>query len=501
MFKGLKKKFSNKNKEKDVKKGAKPAEVSKVEVTDEREKEAAAAGGTEPPLVTPVETEKSSDPFATPIAKFADTPRNNHEALLIEKMRLCQATFFWSDEIIDADKDAVNKRIKREHLLDLVEFIGQNKKQSFSDQVLQELINMVAANLFRALPPKSRNPLEVDDEDAFPMEPSWPHLQIVYEFFLRFIVSNNLEVRGLRKYITANFVIQLLQLFDSEDRRERDYLKTILHRIYAKFMPLRAFIRKAINHTFWALIEMNNHHNGVAELLEILGSIINGFALPLKPEHKNFLFKVLIPMHKISTVPSFHTQLSYCVTQFVDKDQALAKDVLLGFLKFWPRTDSPKELLYLQEFEELLELTPDNSFQEIVKPICERVQMCVGSSHFQVAERTLFFWQNEYIYRLLCTNRDTVLPIIYKVLYENSELHWNPMVHKLTSNVLAVFTGLDQTLVEKCHAEYQGNKKTRQSSLLSRTGSWKGLPGADVPHNPQDDLPPGERILVERDRW
>jgi serine/threonine-protein phosphatase 2A regulatory subunit B' len=27
-------------------------------------------------------------------------------------------------------------------------------------------------------------------------------------------------------------------------------------------------------------------HNGVAELLEILGSIINGFALPLKEEHK-----------------------------------------------------------------------------------------------------------------------------------------------------------------------------------------------------------------------
>ncbi len=27
-------------------------------------------------------------------------------------------------------------------------------------------------------------------------------------------------------------------------------------------------------------------HNGIAELLEILGSIINGFAQPLKEEHK-----------------------------------------------------------------------------------------------------------------------------------------------------------------------------------------------------------------------
>ena len=41
------------------------------------------------------------------------------------------------------------------------------------------------------------------------------------------------------------------------------------------------------------------HFNGVGELLEILGSIINGFALPLKAEHKQFLCKVLIPLHKV----------------------------------------------------------------------------------------------------------------------------------------------------------------------------------------------------------
>ena len=32
---------------------------------------------------------------------------------------------------------------------------------------------------------------------------------------------------------------------------------------------------------------------------ESAGSIINGFALPLKQEHKTFLKKVLTPMHKV----------------------------------------------------------------------------------------------------------------------------------------------------------------------------------------------------------
>lgn len=43
--------------------------------------------------------------------------------------------------------------------------------------------------------------------------------------------------------ISNVFIMQMLELFDSEDPRERDYLKTILHRIYGKFMVLRAYVR------------------------------------------------------------------------------------------------------------------------------------------------------------------------------------------------------------------------------------------------------------------
>ena len=44
---------------------------------------------------------------------------------------------------------------------------------------------------------------------------------------------------------------QLLSLFDSEDPRERDMLKTTLHRIYGKFLGLRAHIRKQISNIFY----------------------------------------------------------------------------------------------------------------------------------------------------------------------------------------------------------------------------------------------------------
>ena len=43
-------------------------------------------------------------------------------------------------------------------------------------------------------------------------------------------------------------------------------------------------------------------------------SIINGFALPLKAEHRQFLTKVLIPLHKSKTLSLYHAQVSVALT-------------------------------------------------------------------------------------------------------------------------------------------------------------------------------------------
>ena len=77
----------------------------------------------------------------------------------------------------------------------------------------------------------------------------------------------------------------------------------------------------------------------------IFYSIINGFALPLKAEHKQFLVKVLIPLHKSKTLGQYQAQLAYCVVQFLEKDPSLTDKVVNGLLKFWPKTNSPKEVV------------------------------------------------------------------------------------------------------------------------------------------------------------
>jgi serine/threonine-protein phosphatase 2A regulatory subunit B' len=130
--------------------------------------------------------------------------------------------------------------------------------------------------LFRPLPPRV-NPsgVEYDPEEDEPiLEAAWPHIQIVYEFFLRFLENAEFDSSIAKNYFTKNFVQSMLDLFDSEDPRERDYLKTTLHRIYGKFLSLRSFVRKAMKNIFVTFIFETEKHNGIAELLEILGRYV-----------------------------------------------------------------------------------------------------------------------------------------------------------------------------------------------------------------------------------
>ena len=46
-----------------------------------------------------------------------------------------------------------------------------------------------------------------------------------------------------------------------------------------------------------------------------------------------------------------------CCVQFVEKDPKLAEPVLKALLKYWPVTNSQKEVLFLGELEEILEMT------------------------------------------------------------------------------------------------------------------------------------------------
>lgn len=114
-----------------------------------------------------------------------------------------------------------------------------------------------------------------------------------------------------------------------------------------------------------------------------------------------------------------------------------------------------KQVMFLGEIEEILDVIEPTQFKKIEEPLFKQISKCVSSSHFQVkkkkgikkitcsnlfcgcwplnsvfqvAERALYFWNNEYILSLIEENIDKILPIMFGSLYKISKEHWNPYV-------------------------------------------------------------------------
>jgi len=387
------------------------------------------------------------------LPSLKSVPAAELQKLFIKKLHLACIIFDWTDPSL-RESEASGRNAKTAILRDLVEFLDASQTDILNEVTVPDVVRMFAMNVFRTIYHRDQEPEPTtaggeNEEENQPKEPAWEHMSLVYEFFLRFLVSCRIEGRVLKKYINGPFVQRLLELFDSLDTDERDYVKTLLHRIYAKFMSLRSLIRKWFNNIFHTFIYEAEKFHGAAEILEILGSIINGFALPLKSEHKSFFTRVLIPLHKVRSLATFHQQLTYCIAQFVEKDSTLAVPWIHGLVRYWPNTNSPKEVLFLQEVEEVLEYVKAAEVAQIAPIVFRQVAKCICSPHFQVTERAFIMFQVEHVLHAIQAHRADVFPVIVPAMHRNRS-HWNPTVAALSSNVLALLREYDSDLVGSC---------------------------------------------------
>lgn len=97
----------------------------------------------------------------------------------------------------------------------------------------------------------------------------------------------------------------------------------------------------------------------------------------------------------------YHAQLAYCVVQFLEKDAALTEPVVRGLLKFWPKTCSQKEVMFLGEIEEILDVIDPPQFVKIQEPLFRQIAKCVSSPHFQVKKIYTFSTRFDQLYKLM----------------------------------------------------------------------------------------------------
>lgn len=84
-----------------------------------------------------------------------------------------------------------------------------------------------------------------------------------------------------------------------------------------------------------------------------------------------------------------------------------------------------------------------------------------------MAERALFFWNNEYILTLIEENSAVIMPIMFPALYRISKEHWNQTIVALVYNVLKTFMEVNSKLFDELTASYKVERQKYATVFIS----------------------------------
>jgi len=134
----------------------------------------------------------------------------------MQKIDQCNIIFDFNDQTADMK----SKEIKRLALHELLDYVANNRSV-ITEPMYPRVVDMFSKNLFRPVPPPVNPQGEAFDpeEDEPVLEVAWPHIQVVYEFFLRFIESQDFNTNIAKAYIDHQFVLQVRQQLAIEIKR------------------------------------------------------------------------------------------------------------------------------------------------------------------------------------------------------------------------------------------------------------------------------------------
>jgi len=209
--------------------------------------------------------------------------------------------------------------------------------------------------------------------------------------------------------------------------------------------------------------------------LEILGSIINGFTLPLKDEHKEFLVQGLVPLHKPKNILPYHPQLSYCVAQYIEKDPNLTELVFKALIRYWPVANTRKQLLFLTEIEDLLQVVEPEQFVVIQEMLFKKLTEAIVSPAFQIVEKVFQLWHHEYILNLIAANIEVILPLVFPSLYCTAKNHWNKAIRGMAANDIRLFMDIDTVVFGRVLETYKSERIKEKEEREKRVNAWRSL--------------------------
>lgn len=153
--------------------------------------------------------------------------------------------------------------------------------------------------------------------------------------------------------------------------------------------------------------------------------------------------------------------------------------LIKGLLKFWPITCPAKEVIFINEIEEVLEVLGNHAndkFNEFGPALLKRLLATAKGMHYQAAERALVLLNSDVLQKLVRQNSSVAYPLVVKGLLRGSnQAHWNQTVTTMTYSVIRTYMEFNRDQFEKITVQAQQEARSKATRQKESENKWAKL--------------------------
>ena len=182
----------------------------------------------------------------------------------------------------------------------------------------------------------------------------------------------------------------------------------------------------------------------------------------------------------------------------------MLEQVVLGLLRYWPKVNSTKEVMFLNEVEDIFEVMDPAEFAKVQEPLFNQLAKSVASPHFQVG-RTSWYSDAQLIKcirlrsehcisgtmntsatssattsKSSCQSCFSHYMRIRKVIgtgrsaidNQHARADLSRTIHGMVYNAMKLFMEINPQLFDECSEHYREHEATAEKTLRTRTANW-----------------------------
>jgi serine/threonine-protein phosphatase 2A regulatory subunit B' len=397
----------------------------------------------------------TSDVAIAPSDAFSKVDPKSINGVFADKCRECSKICDFSTP----SKDQSAKQTKKQLLTHFVElFEAQNLIRFVMPSNIKKFIDMIVDNISRPFP--SMRKITAFDFGDQVEDLAWPHLVLVYKASLR-LFSSKISIA----IENNSFVSVLVSNSCSPDSRECQLCRDVLKAVYRKCDVVRSQIVRAIHAQFLTLICSK-------ELLDFYLTVVDALPLPLTPDNITVFKNCVLILHSSFLFHRFCFNLVTVLDHYIRVDAGLLGPTFEYIFAHWPSSTVHKQLIFLDEIEELTQSYSEIITPEIGQSIFRQLAKLVNVPHIEIAEMVLeLIWKDSFS-MLIAEQAEAAMQILLSPLAAAAKRNWSPNVRENAESCINMFRQLDEALFVDLMNARRDRKKKKKADKQIRNFRW-----------------------------